>query len=478
MLPTFETLFNSLKANKIIFCCWKGHSEKELALLGEGDLDIFVPNDFKFEFEKVAKNAGFVKVFSYQANHPFLEHYYGFDKEKLQFIHLHVYFKIVTGEHISKNYILPLENFIIDNIDHSSLLPEVKLNAATNIFLLRYFLKVGSLFGLYQYSRERSKYVNEADYLDLREKISGIQEIGFSQEIFDQMKETYKSASLMKKYFLSLNIKKKLKDFRRRSFFDLHFYNFRNSILRLFNKIFFRKNKLFETGYVFAICGIDGSGKSSLVSGLKDTFSKDFSVKVFHLGRPSSSIISFVFKPFLKTFSILRRYKKDKIIKKDLTDSRNVSLAFILRSLMLAYDRKRESSRAHNFSRQGYIVFCDRYPGILDGKMDSPRIPLKKGRSKFYQFCYQLEKDLYQSIELADVIFQIKVPLEVSLKRNETRNKIGKETEEELKNRFELNSEATFLSKKIEFVDGVLPFTEVLSTVSGLIWSFNFLSKD
>ena len=47
---------------------------------------------------------------------------------------------------------------------------------------------------------------------------------------------------------------------------------------------------------------------------------------------------------------------------------------YVIRSVMLAYDRKVETIRAHKYSKNGYIVICDRYPGLAEGKMDSPRI--------------------------------------------------------------------------------------------------------
>ena len=117
MLEIFNNLFLELKANNVIFCNWKAHHMVESNLNGDGDLDLFIPLRSKAEFERVAQKEGFKRVISFQAKHDFIEHYYGLDKSTLKFVHIHAYFKIVTGEHASKNYILPLEEYILNNLD-------------------------------------------------------------------------------------------------------------------------------------------------------------------------------------------------------------------------------------------------------------------------------------------------------------------------------------------------------------------------
>tara|TARA_Y100001936_G_C15764860_1_gene503143 strand:- start:400 stop:720 length:321 start_codon:yes stop_codon:yes gene_type:complete len=103
--------------------------------------------------------------------------------------------------------------------------------------------------------------------------------------------------------------------------------------------------------------------------------------------------------------------------------------------------------------------------------MDSPRITSDKDRGWFYQFCHNKEKDLYKSINPAKAIFHLTVPLEVSIERNDNRVKFGKETNEELRQRFAQNEDATFLAEQYNFIDATLPFEEVLSAVSLSIWN-------
>jgi len=115
-------------------------------------------------------------------------------------------------------------------------------------------------------------------------------------------------------------------------------------------------------------------------------------------------------------------------------------------------------------------VICDRYPGLAIGKMDSPRIPFNRSRGRLYQSCYILEQKLYKLIKPANLIFQLSVPLNVAIDRNNKREKADKETEDELRERFLLNSDAKFLAEDCIGVDATVSFKEVLLQVSNKVW--------
>ena len=470
MLEIFDNLFKALHAADVTFCNWKGHHALENHLDGDGDLDLFVPLRCKVEFEKIAESEDFRRVISYQADHDFIEHYYGLDKATFKFAHIHVYFKIVTGEHVSKNYILPLEKYILNNLDTSSILPTISVGGQHNIFLIRYFLKVGSLYGLLQYWREIGKYLNEWSSYNHNHEYESVLDLDLSSEELHEMSNVYESSSFFKKLLLSLRLKRRLRRFRRRSYFQQQIYIVKNFISRLINRFFLKKQKLLTPGLVVAICGLDGSGKSSLVFALNENYSRHFCVKVLHVGRPTSNILTFFFNPLIAIYSFLKRIKavskKNYLVK----SANNISIIYAIRSVLLAYDRKVETIKAHKCSKNGYLVICDRYPGLGDGKMDSPRIPLNESRGSLYQFCYNLEQKLYRSIKPANIIFQLTVPLEIAIDRNNKREKIGKETEDELRERFLLNSDAVFLAENYNFIDATAPFKNVLLQVTDSIW--------
>ena len=102
--------------------------------------------------------------------------------------------------------------------------------------------------------------------------------------------------------------------------------------------------------------------------------------------------------------------------------------------------------------------------------MDSPRVPLDANRSFVYRLCYKLEQNIYASIEPAERIFHLRVPLAVALERNSRREKFGKETNEELTERFATNSDATFLGSNYDFIDSADSFDAILLRVADATW--------
>ena len=470
MLKIFNNLFLELHAADLIFCNWKGHYAAENHLKGDGDLDLFVPLEDKTKFESIARNIGFKRVISYQAKHDHIEHYFGLDKDSFKFVHIHVYFKIVTGEHASKNYILPLEKFILSNLDRSSILPTPNTSGKHSIFLIRYFLKIGSIYGLLQFLKELEKHSNEWNSYNHDYEYESILELGLSSEELDKMSEIYQSSSFLEKLLMSLKLKSRFKRFRRRSYLEHQVYIFKNLYRRLINKLYLKKQKMLAPGLVVAICGLDGSGKSSLVSALAEFYSKYFCVKVLHLGRPRSNILTFLFNPLIASYSYIKRkkyiLKRENSVKSDA----KISIVFAIRSVILAYDRKIETTKAHDYCKKGYLVICDRYPGLLDGKMDSPRISLDSSRGFLYQMCYRLEQRLYMSIKPANIIFQLSVPIEVAIDRNNKRDKTDKETDDELRQRFLLNSDAKFLGDSYKNIDATPSFKDVFQQVAESIW--------
>ena len=478
MLEILSNLFKDLHINSVPFCNWKGHSMSDEHLMGIGDLDLFVPISKKNEFNMIVRNHEYKKVYSFQANHEFVDHYLGLDKKTQKFSHLHVYFKIVTGEHASKNYILPLENIILKNLDNSRVLPSPDTKLKNVIYMIRFYLKFSSIYGLLQYYREKKKHEDEWAYLEKISNYDDIKELGLSSEFLEKLQKVFMHSSIITKIFYSIKLKFYFKNFRRRSFFRHFLYSYQNLLLRILNKYLLHRKKLFKTGVVISVCGLDGSGKSSIIKALGDKFSKNFTIKTLHLGRPSSNILTFIPNLFIRAYSFFKMLNSSRnpIFKKTARNN-NISIIFAIRSVLLAYDRKVETKKALKFSKKGFIVLCDRYPGIEIGKMDSPRILEDKGRGYLYNLCYKIEQKIYHSIVPAEIILHLKIPLEKAIERNNKRVKLGKETESELRERYKINSQVLFKGNKYLHVDASYTFEEVLSEISNEIWSFIISTK-
>ena len=471
MLSIFTKLFDDLRLRDVVYCNWKGHFFIDRHLNGDGDVDLFVPVRYRADFEKVAKKIGFVNVMSYQAHHEFIEHYFGYDSDSQKFAHLHVYFKIVTGESVSKNYLLPIDTFIENGIEDKSSLPTMNSSSRRAIFLVRHFLKIGSAYGIFQYWREKDKYDLEWRSFGEFTGYEDIEEIDMTARELDELDSIFRYSSAVMRVLRSVRFKRDMRDFRRRNFLKHQYYILCNLLVRAKNRVITKRKKLIYPGLAIAICGLDGTGKSSLVSSLTRHYSQHFSVKNLHLGRPSATKVSLIFKPVLFLRSEILKFMVGQVKgSKPTSSGSKITMLYAIRSVLLAYDRRAESDKAHMLSKKGYLVICDRYPGLTVGKMDSPRIKIDSSRGVIYKILYKIEQDLYKSIKPVDMLFRLQAPLEIAIERNNLRDKRGKETDEELEERFLINSGVSFSSLRDFDVDATDSLGTVFSTVSDKIW--------
>ena len=110
--------------------------------------------------------------------------------------------------------------YILNNLDTSSILPTINVGGQHNIFLIRYFLKIGSLYGLLQYWREIGKYASEWNSYNHNHEYESVWELDLSSKELYELSNAYESSSFSKKLLLSIRLKRRLKRFRRRSYFQ------------------------------------------------------------------------------------------------------------------------------------------------------------------------------------------------------------------------------------------------------------------
>src|SRR5690554_1318853 len=96
------------------YVSWKNNHEIDLVLSGGSDLDIFIPLRYKSLFFELAKKESWIQVKNPVADYPEIYHFYAIN-ENLNVFHLHVYFKVITGESWLKEYEFPLDDFFIEN---------------------------------------------------------------------------------------------------------------------------------------------------------------------------------------------------------------------------------------------------------------------------------------------------------------------------------------------------------------------------
>tara|TARA_R110002110_G_scaffold2830_1_gene14164 strand:+ start:95768 stop:97186 length:1419 start_codon:yes stop_codon:yes gene_type:complete len=459
-----DTLSN-LDSLGIPYVVWKNIQDIDKALLDKSDLDIYIPSVNKCDAISFFKNNGWIQFDNPIAIYPWVIHLY--KVSELQCSHLHIYFKIVTGESWLKEYILPTPEHWLKNRVKSK---EHNLWVLDNqsqceIFIIRYLLKGLSLSSRYLYKNEIASYSKEwraaSDNFDLEK---------FNKKYFIDtafLKNLQIDSQRISLPSLSSSLKARIyfSGCLRFSIFSLIFRRLYSFVRRFINKFLLRQGKMFiGPGLVIAISGLDGAGKSTLLRSLIELYGSFLTVKTYHLGRPYGKVLDYLRKSFKKSRCSAIRVST----KKD--GNQELSALFILKSVFIALLRLQMAKCAIKSALKGKLILVDRWPINVIGKMDGPRITSTPTSSLMQRYGYSIEKWVYDLMPRADICIYLQVPLETALTRNTIREKEEKETDEELIARYEVNSGLKPIADKIIYYDNSNTFEKCKLDIISIIW--------
>lgn len=473
MLEVYKILLSELEKSEVMYCSWKSNHNLEHFLEGHGDLDLYVPFENRSDFEEICKKCGFINFKSRINAFPFVKHYMCFDSNSNAFAHIHVYYKFVTGESNSKNYIIPFENWIDNNLISNDSLPVPNYEAQFIIFITRYFLKFGTIQGLALLYRDKNKYIEEWNGICKYLCTSNIDTPSWvSIDELMKMKYLYEKGSFWQKFLYSLMFKHKMRGYARKNILEMFMFKTVNTILRLFNKLAIKNNKSLESGLIISVCGLDGSGKSTAVEMITELYKrKGIAVKKVHIGRPLPTLLTFPFWVLVRVAERLKR-RPQKVGKsvEDYIPSSDIGVAAAVRYTILANQRYVAFKRAQRLASKGYLVVTDRYPSHNYCKMDSPRIISCPSKGAIYQSLHRLEKTYYSYILPSDVAFFLNVTQETSIYRNNIRVKSMKETDNEIIARHKVNVGIEFKANKVLTIDASKPIVDVHRKILSQLW--------
>jgi thymidylate kinase len=417
----------------IPYVSWKNNHEIDRFLKGESDLDIYIPIKYKEKFIDAAIDNSWIVVINPIAKFPYIEHLY-FISDNGKIYHLHVYFKVITGESWIKEFDFPMECYLIDNRRKHDEYEIYILNDKSQayLFTLRHVIKCCSISSRALYLKDFESYRLEWELCNYNvDKLRGHGPILLDSAIHN--------SGLLNGFHLSgfinsFMFRKKNTSSLRIRYFLLPFYRIASFASRAMNKLFLnRKKVLRHKGVVIAISGVDGSGKSSMVDSIDSSLSKFLTIKRLSLGKPQGRLIEFIRK-----LSSNNKSKTNSSSKKG--SFHEVSLFKSISLLVLAILRIFESWKSQYYINKGYVVLVDRWPTREFGKMDGPKIYAGNASNGLVKLLSKLEKIVYKAIPAADVCFFLEVSVDTAIKRNSMRIKDDKETESEIRERHMQNN--------------------------------------
>ena len=467
-------LINNLNLEEIDYCLWKNNDVLLNALAGAEDIDMLVEESHYARFIGILNTLNFKNLENPISKIPNIFHFYGMDSQSGKIIHLHVYLKLFTGEHIIKNHHLPVEKMILSNTTEGFLncripCPEVALI----LFIIRYYIKVSCLPEIFLLHNKKAaldeefslivENVDEEKVFDLLQRhLSAV-----PAKLFKTLLSEYVDSKInIRKIILGIKLRPKLSLFMRNGWLVAFGKRYYQIIYMILNKYFYKAQKRsMVSGSIIAITGMDASGKSTLVGEIENWLTPFLNVKSLHIGKPEPCLETLVFRGLVK----LRRLFKSKHAKNNSVVKKR-GLLYAVYYLVIAYERYRALRYGYKLKRRGFIVICDRYPSLIDGKMDSPQITVFCDGSVIIKFMGRLEKLIYQKMPVPDLVFNLFVPLKTALERNRQRDKSDKETDEDLRRTYEINSDFKYNFKYFDQINTSGSVLEVALQLKRKIW--------
>ena len=301
MLDSVTKLFISLNNNGIRYCHWKSNFALDKSLNGETDIDLLVDRGDVDKFEVIIKSMNFkLSIQPKWKSSPFVYHYYKLDDNTGVIVHLHVYYKIITGGSILKNYGLQLEEMLIKNYRYLGIVKVPSKAAELIIFIIRKMLEHTSLIELYLFYKDYDNIKNELNWfydsktIEEAEKLFNEWLPDIDQKFFYECFEKLRSKSpLVYRIRLGIYLRKYLKNYRLNTLIKaslLRSLIFLHELLSHRYSPNQKDRKLSNGGAIIAFVGPEASGKTTLVREIKSWLDEYFSVVSIHAGKPPSTV--------------------------------------------------------------------------------------------------------------------------------------------------------------------------------------------
>ena len=459
-------LLAAIDAENLHYVSWKNNQELADALNGQSDLDIFVPLKVRSSFIRCAQRLRWIQLVNPVALHPWTGHFYNLDSDHMPH-HIHVYFKLVTGESWIKEYVLPLENLMITGRTRDSLQNIWVLNDTNQayFFAIRHLLKAGSLSSRFLYSKKIDSYRDEwhrcgrtieslpnlgSIKLNNFAQGSGLTNYNFEKPtVWTAMKFRFSLSPLLRLPWWSLPAR------RVGSFYT-----------RTMNKLIFDKKKLFiNSGLILVIAGVDGSGKTTMLAEIDRVLSDFLTVRRYSLGRPQHRFLEMIAR------LVLRRTQLGKDQFKGNKTPKNQTLMSVIPSTVLSLLRLRMAKKALRTAMKGQLALVDRWPTDINGMMDGPRIGINTESAMMIRLCSRIEHWAYQRMPKADVCFFLDVPVDQLISRNRIRVKPNKESDAEILDRYNINAAVIPLTNRLIHFDNNGSFDQKRKELLSAIWN-------
>ena len=488
-MTKIQRLIEELNKNDLRYCHWKSNRALAKSLSGQTDIDLLIHRGDASFVRTILSQLCFRPAVSKDGeSFPSMEHYYAVDEESGALIHVHAYFRVITGESLSKNYRFPIEDMLLQNTRQEGAVRVPTKGAELIVFTLRMMMKHTSPIELVLLARYWKQVKQEATWLlendSLNEALSLIEcwlpslDPGLFVECVDALQSP---TSLVHRMMLAGQLRSQIRIYARHSAVRAGLIGVEKFTVMMFRR--WRRSQKgmvpMSGGAVIAFVGPEATGKSTLLAEMRHWLGEHFVVEQIHAGKPKSTLLTVVPNYLVPTLRVaLPAYRSSHVEAQSASDEKSEKprtvfpLISAVRSVLLAYDRRALLTRAFGRAANGTIVLCDRYPLLSACLPDGPQLlNLLDGPDKYpiKRLLAQIEKRLYQEIPPPDLVIALNVPLDVAILRNRTRGKT--EPEDYVRMRHARSSNLEFEKTSVYKINTNQPFENTVLEVKKAIWN-------
>ena len=492
MLATVSSLFERLDEAGVRYCHWKSNWALAETLDGKTDLDLLVSREDASSYRRILQDLGFRPAVQHgAAPFPAVEHDHALDSATGTLVHVHSYYRVISGGSLAKNYHLPLEEMLLRDVRREVAVNVPSRGAELIVFVLRMSLKHATMAELVLVTRDWENVRREAAWLvtdEARAEAEAQLPVwlpAFDSGLFaDALDALTAPASVVRRVVVGRRVRAALRPYSRRgrlrawlaetgAFTDKALARSRGSTKRLSPA---------AGGAVIAFVGPEATGKSTLLADAEGWLGAHFTVRRVHAGKPPSTFLTAVpnlLLPALRSlFPGQRSTRVTASLAPDLEErpatraGKSFPMLFGIRSVLLAHDRRALLTRAYASAANGVIVLSDRYPSVERGAVDGAQLghddgPAPAGAVR--RRLAALEARQYREIPPPDLVVYLMAPLEVALERNRERAK--SEPESYVLSRHARSASLEFERTIVHRLATDRPLDEVISELRRVIWT-------
>ncbi|MEO7838770.1 MAG: hypothetical protein ABIU06_05420, partial [Anaerolineales bacterium] len=304
MLNKIRELIENLNTLDLRYCHWKSNLALTQALSGKTDVDLLVDRTHADSFRTLMGQLYFrPAIASGVASFPSVEHYFALDEESGDLVHVHAYFRVITGESLVKNYRLPIEAMLLDNTRQVESIRLPAKSAELVVFIVRMMLKHTSLVELLMLARDWKQVKREILWLLEDNPIEASINLvhhwlpSIDTTLFSECIQAIETpAPLFQRILLGLRLRSSLRIYARYSIFEAGLSGVGKFLTMGFRRIIRSQRGVLPQsgGAVIAIVGPEATGKSTLLAEIRKWLNEHYAVYQIHAGKPKSTLLTFI----------------------------------------------------------------------------------------------------------------------------------------------------------------------------------------